>query len=81
MTEPAQPLPTFNPAYMVARCGQPSVHAPHVVEHGPDQPRNCPGVLIPKLRCDGLDADDWPEADCGDHTPHPPHDREAEEAA
>lgn len=36
--------PTFNPAYQVARCGQLSTHAPHVVEHGPDQPRNCPGV-------------------------------------
>ena len=30
--------------YQVARCGQLSVHALHVVEHGPDQPRNCPGV-------------------------------------
>ena len=34
----------FNPAYVVARCGQLSVHQPHVVEHGPDWPRNCPGV-------------------------------------
>lgn len=36
--------PTFNPAYQVARCGQLSTHSRHVVEHGPDQPRNCPGV-------------------------------------
>jgi hypothetical protein len=35
---------TFNPAYQVARCGQGSVHGPHVVDHGPDQPRNCPGT-------------------------------------
>lgn len=34
---PEKPLP-------VLRCGQLSVHAPHVVDHGPDQPRNCPGV-------------------------------------
>lgn len=34
----------FNPAYRVARCGQQSAHGPHVVEHGPDQPRNCPGT-------------------------------------
>lgn len=33
----------FNPAYRVARCGQGSAHSPHVMEHGPDQPRNCPG--------------------------------------
>lgn len=33
----------FNPAYRVARCGQLSSHGPHVMEHGPDQPRNCPG--------------------------------------
>ena len=36
--------PVFNPAYRVARCGQRSSHGPHVVEHGPDQPRNCPGT-------------------------------------
>lgn len=24
-------------------------------------------------RCEGLEPDDWPEADCGDHTPHPAH--------
>lgn len=36
--------PTFNPAYRVARCGQQGNHAPHVMEHGPDQPRNCPGT-------------------------------------
>jgi hypothetical protein len=36
--------PTFNPAYRVARCGQTSSHRPHVMEHGPDQPRNCPGT-------------------------------------
>jgi hypothetical protein len=36
--------PTFNPAYRIARCGMGSVHAPHVVDHGPDQPRNCPGM-------------------------------------
>lgn len=35
--------PTFNPAYRVARCGDSSSHGPHVVDHGPDQPRNCPG--------------------------------------
>lgn len=35
--------PTFNPAYRVARCGDSASHGPHVVEHGPDQPRNCPG--------------------------------------
>lgn len=34
---------TFNPAYRVSRCGQQSAHGPHVVESGPDQPRNCPG--------------------------------------
>jgi hypothetical protein len=33
----------FNPAYRVARCGQQSSHGPHVMEHGPDRPRNCPG--------------------------------------
>jgi hypothetical protein len=31
-------------SYQVAQCGQLSTHARHVVEHGPDQPRNCPGV-------------------------------------
>lgn len=36
--------PTFNPAYRVARCGDSSVHGPHIVEHGPDQPRNCLGT-------------------------------------
>jgi protein gp37 len=36
--------PDFNPAYRVARCGQQSAHARHVMEHGPDQPRNCPGT-------------------------------------
>lgn len=36
--------PDFNPAYRVSRCGDGATHAPHVVEHGPDQPRNCPGV-------------------------------------
>jgi len=36
--------PTFNQAYMVARCGQLSVHQPHVSDSGPDRPRNCPGV-------------------------------------
>jgi hypothetical protein len=39
--------PTFNPAYRVARCGQQSAHGPHVMEHGPDQPRNCPGTAEP----------------------------------
>lgn len=39
--------PTFNPAYRVARCGDSSFHPPHVVESGPDQPRNCPGMGIP----------------------------------
>lgn len=36
--------PTFNPAYRVAMCGQQSSHGPHVMESGPDQPRNCPGT-------------------------------------
>jgi len=36
--------PTFNPAYRIARCGQLSTHSQHVVVHGPDQPRNCPGT-------------------------------------
>jgi hypothetical protein len=35
---------TFNPAYRIAMCGQQSSHGPHVTEHGPDQPRNCPGT-------------------------------------
>jgi hypothetical protein len=35
--------PIFNPAYRVARCGDSATHGPHVVDHGPDQPRNCPG--------------------------------------
>jgi hypothetical protein len=35
---------TFNPAYRVARCGQLSAHGPHVVDDGPDHPRNCPGT-------------------------------------
>ncbi|GIM88766.1 hypothetical protein Ato02nite_005590 [Paractinoplanes toevensis] len=57
--------PTFNPAYQVARCGQLSAHGPEVVEHGPDQPRNCPGTgrwaecprcseLVPVLFADEL---------------------------
>lgn len=25
-------------------------------------------------RCEGLEPDDWPEGDCGNHTPHPAHD-------
>jgi hypothetical protein len=79
MTEHASQAasPTFNPAYMVARCGLLRVHAPHVSETGPDRPRNCPGVPVPKLRCEGLDQADWPEADCGCHTPHPSHPMEA----
>lgn len=50
ITEKTAPLfnswawPDFNPAYRVARCGQQSHHGPHVIEHGPDQPRNCPGT-------------------------------------
>lgn len=36
--------PTFNPAYPVGRCGQQGNHSPHVVDYGPDQPRNCPGT-------------------------------------
>jgi protein gp37 len=36
--------PIFNPAYRIARCGQGSPHSQHVVEHGPDEPRNCPGT-------------------------------------
>lgn len=34
------------PAYPVARCGQLSAHGPHVVDYGPDQPRNCPGTGV-----------------------------------
>jgi hypothetical protein len=26
--------------------------------------------------CEGLEPDDWPEADCGNHTPHARHDRD-----
>lgn len=33
-------------AYPVARCGQLSAHGPHVVDHGPDRPRNCPGTGV-----------------------------------
>lgn len=36
--------PYFNPEYRIARCGDSSAHGPHVMEHGPDQPRNCPGT-------------------------------------
>jgi protein gp37 len=36
--------PHFNPAYRIARCGQQSAHSRHVMEHGPDRPRNCPGT-------------------------------------
>jgi protein gp37 len=36
--------PYFNPSYRVARCGQQSSHAPHVMDYGPDEPRNCPGT-------------------------------------
>lgn len=36
--------PAFNPAYRIARCGTSASHGPHVMEHGPDQPRNCPGT-------------------------------------
>lgn len=43
-TGPALPWPDFNPAYRVVRCGQLSAHGPHVMEHGPDRPRNCPGT-------------------------------------
>lgn len=39
--------PTFNPAYRIARCGDQAVHGPHIVDHGPDQPRNCPGKPVP----------------------------------
>lgn len=44
MTSPVEP--EFNPAYRIARCGDSSPHGPHVMEHGPDQPRNCPGTGI-----------------------------------
>lgn len=27
-------------------------------------------------RCEGLEPDDWPEGDCGNHEPHDAHDRE-----
>jgi transcriptional regulator with XRE-family HTH domain len=38
------PWPDFNPAHRVTRCGQSSAHGPHFMDHGPDQPRNCPGT-------------------------------------
>jgi hypothetical protein len=38
-----------HPNYPIARCGQLSVHAPHVSDLGPDQPRNCPGVPVQEL--------------------------------
>lgn len=38
------PWPDFNPAHRVVRCGQLSAHGPHFMDHGPDQPRNCPGT-------------------------------------
>lgn len=40
----------FNPAYRTARCGQQSNHGPHVMDHGPDQPRNCPGAGVMDTR-------------------------------
>jgi hypothetical protein len=45
-TEPGPALPWqgFNPAHRVVRCGQSSAHGPHFMDHGPDQPRNCPGT-------------------------------------
>lgn len=45
----------FNPAYVLARCGQKYFHSPHVVDSGPDQPRNCPGVgsVTSEIRTDG----------------------------
>lgn len=36
--------PSFIPGVRVSRCGQGSSHAPHYVDVGPDQPRNCPGT-------------------------------------
>jgi hypothetical protein len=33
--------------YRVARCGDGAIHGPHVVDSGPDQPRNCPGKPLP----------------------------------
>lgn len=45
LAHPPKASATFNPAYRVARCGQLSVHAPHVVESGPDQP-----AQLPRLR-------------------------------
>lgn len=53
--------PDFNPAYRVARCGQQSAHAPHVVEHGPDQPRNCPGPASSTWRWES-DGTGWVSA-------------------
>lgn len=40
---PSRREPTFKAKYPVSHCGMKSVHAPHVVEDGPDQPHNCPG--------------------------------------
>ncbi len=36
--------PDFVPGVRVVRCGQGSSHGPHFMDHGPDQPRNCPGT-------------------------------------
>lgn len=36
--------PDFHPEVRVTRCGQQSSHGPHFMDHGPDQPRNCPGT-------------------------------------
>lgn len=32
----------------------------------------CPEAAA-QMRCEGLDPGDWPEADCGNQTPHPAH--------
>lgn len=41
--------PTFNPDYRTARCGDSASHGPHVMEHGPDRPRNCPGTGVDRV--------------------------------
>lgn len=34
-------------------------------------------ALVAPRHCEGLDEGDWPEADCGNHTPHPAHERDS----
>lgn len=62
MDNQPNPAPSFNPAYRVARCGQTSSHGPHVMEHGPDRPRNCPGNDGSKSIFDAITEDDLDRA-------------------